>query len=84
MIDAQDLKDLVENLPDVSCSEPFEPGVEVFKVAGKVFAVLQPGTPEAKAQVTLKCQPDRAIALRAQYSAIIPGYHMNSRRTSSG
>ena len=30
-------------------------------------------------QINLKCDPDDARALRAQYAAIIPGYHMNKK-----
>jgi len=48
--------------------------VPVYKVAGKVFAILQPGV-----QVTLKCDPSMALELRAQYAAITPGYHTNKR-----
>ena len=29
--------------------------------------------------VNLKCEPDRAIELREQYSSIIPGYHMSKK-----
>jgi predicted DNA-binding protein (MmcQ/YjbR family) len=79
MIGAQDLKELAENFPDATCSEPFEPGVLVFKVADKIFAILQPGSPEKAPQVTLKCDPDRAVALRGQHPAIIPGYHMSKK-----
>ncbi len=29
--------------------------------------------------VNLKCDPERAIELREQYSGIIPGYHMSKK-----
>jgi predicted DNA-binding protein (MmcQ/YjbR family) len=29
--------------------------------------------------VNLKCDPDRALELRARHDAIRPGYHMNKR-----
>jgi predicted DNA-binding protein (MmcQ/YjbR family) len=67
MIGAQELRELAENFPEAICSEPFEPGVPVFKTADKIFAVLQPASAQAPAQVTLKCHPDRAIALRGQH-----------------
>ena len=54
---------------------PFGDGVLVFKIGGKIFALLgldaQPGS------VNLKCNPDRAIQLREEYPAVQPGYHMN-------
>lgn len=63
-------------LPEVTEEEPFEPGVPVYKVAGKVFAIYQPGPP---AQITLKCDPGWALHLRAEYTGIAPGYHVNKR-----
>jgi predicted DNA-binding protein (MmcQ/YjbR family) len=30
-------------------------------------------------QMNLKCDPDDALALRNQYEAILPGYHMNKK-----
>ena len=29
--------------------------------------------------MNLKCDPDRALELRDEYEAIIPGYHMNKK-----
>ena len=48
-----------------------------FKVAGKIFAVsVLDGTP---LEVSLKCEPDLAVALRDSYPAIRPGYHLDKR-----
>jgi predicted DNA-binding protein (MmcQ/YjbR family) len=64
-------------LPEVTEEQPFRAGLPVFKVAGKVFAIWDPtGEPE---QLTLKCDPDFALELRAQYAAVTPGYHTNKR-----
>ncbi|HET9082040.1 MAG TPA: MmcQ/YjbR family DNA-binding protein [Trebonia sp.] len=63
-------------LPEVTEEEPFEPGVPVYKVVGKVFAIHKPGP---SAQLTLKCDPAWALHLRAEYAAIVPGYHVNKR-----
>lgn len=58
--------------------QPFGPGVDVFKVAGKVFAILDPD--DEPPRVTLKCDPDLALELRAQFpGSVIPGYHTNKR-----
>jgi predicted DNA-binding protein (MmcQ/YjbR family) len=56
---------------------PFSPGVSVFKVGGKIFAIsaLESGP----LQVSLKCDPDLARQLRATYPAVKPGYHLNKR-----
>jgi predicted DNA-binding protein (MmcQ/YjbR family) len=56
---------------------PFGDGVAVFKVAGRIFALVPLG--EAPGSVSLKCDPDLAIALRARYAGITPGYHLSKR-----
>ena len=49
---------------------PFGDEVTVFKVGGKIFAlVMLEGEP---ARVNLKCDPDLAIELRARLPAVIP------------
>jgi predicted DNA-binding protein (MmcQ/YjbR family) len=57
---------------------PFDEDTLVFKVGGKMFALSsllqwEKGEPS----VNLKCDPDRAQELRAQYDDIKPGYHMS-------
>lgn len=29
--------------------------------------------------INLKCEPEKAIELREQYEAVLPGYHMNKK-----
>ncbi|MDS1270322.1 MmcQ/YjbR family DNA-binding protein [Lipingzhangella sp. LS1_29] len=65
--------------PEVVETEPFVPGIPVYKVAGKMFALLDGSGTDAPARVTLKCDPERALVLRTTYSAVRPGYHMNKR-----
>ena len=56
---------------------PFGDEVSVFKVAGKMFAACHlDGDP---LQLSLKCEPELAVQLRATYPAIAPGYHLNKR-----
>ncbi len=62
--------------PNVSEEFPFGPDVRVFKVGGKIFALLDFESP---AHLSLKCDPDRAEVLRELYPAIIAGYHLNKR-----
>ena len=69
---------MARGLPEVTEGEPFGPGVPVFKVAGKVFAILAPEA-EPVPQVTLKCEPSLALELRAQFGSVIPGYHTNKK-----
>jgi predicted DNA-binding protein (MmcQ/YjbR family) len=56
---------------------PFGDSTAVFKVAGKMFALVPLGGDPAS--VSLKCDPDRAAWLRRQYAAITAGYHLNKR-----
>ncbi|MDH6108803.1 putative DNA-binding protein (MmcQ/YjbR family) [Kitasatospora sp. MAP12-15] len=56
---------------------PFNPETSVFKVGGKIFALSAlDGVP---LRVSLKCDPEVAVRLRAQYPAITGGWHLNKR-----
>ena len=72
----EELSDLVNALPGTTEEQPFGPDVDVFKVGGKIFALL---SPEAPGSVSLKCDPEWAIELRDRYGAVKPGYHLNKR-----
>ena len=55
---------------------PFDETTLVIKVGGKIFVLMNlDGDPS----MNLKCDPDRAIELREENPAIIPGYHMNKK-----
>ena len=56
---------------------PFGDEVAVFKVAGRIFALVPLGSPPGS--ISLKCDPDLAAGLRTRYAAITPGYHLNKR-----
>ena len=56
---------------------PFGDGAAVFKVAGRMFALVSLGP--APGSVSLKCDPRLAEDLRTRYAAITPGYHLNKR-----
>lgn len=55
-------------------SFPFDEDTLVFKVAGKMFALMSLKKGDS---VNLKCDPERAIELRESYEGIYPGYHMS-------
>lgn len=56
---------------------PFDNETLVFKVMGKIFALLPL---ENADRVNLKCDPDYAQELRAKYPEdVLPGYHMNKK-----
>ena len=57
---------------------PFRPGISVFKVLGKMFALSW--TEQRPLKVNLKCDPEDAVRLRGEHPGLIaPGYHMNKR-----
>lgn len=69
---------------------PFGPDALVYKVQGKVFAIIGLGNKTDTKQtdldpslvgvrINLKCDPDKALALRDMFDAVIPGYHMNKK-----
>jgi predicted DNA-binding protein (MmcQ/YjbR family) len=61
--------------PETIEDQPFGPDVDVYKVAGKMFAIVSPDSePPA---ISLKCDPVIALELRAEYEAVTPGYHLN-------
>jgi predicted DNA-binding protein (MmcQ/YjbR family) len=65
------------SLPHAVEDYPFGDGVTVFKVAGRMFALVQGG--DVPGSVNLKCDPDIALELRARHVAVRPGYHQNKR-----
>jgi predicted DNA-binding protein (MmcQ/YjbR family) len=56
---------------------PFGPEHSVFKVAGKMFALS--ALERTPLEVSVKCDPDLAVALRDSYAEVRPGYHLNKR-----
>ena len=57
---------------------PFDEDTLVFKVGGKIFALSSLSQWEkGHPSVNLKCDPERAQELRAEYDAIQPGFHLS-------
>ena len=57
---------------------PFDKDTLVFKVGVKMFCLTslkewEKGTPS----LNLKCEPEKATLLRAEYEAVNPGFHMS-------
>lgn len=57
---------------------PFDEDTLVFKVGGKMFCLTSlKKWEEGDHSINLKCNPEKAVELRAQYDAVYPGYHMS-------
>lgn len=63
-------------LPGATEDFPFGEDTLVFKVKGKMFALTNIETFDG---INLKCDPVRALELRASYQEVQPGYHMNKK-----
>jgi len=64
-------------LPDVSHGYPFTPGLDVYKVAGKVFLIVTDDPDEQI--ITVKCEPEHARAQERGYASITPGRYLDTR-----
>jgi predicted DNA-binding protein (MmcQ/YjbR family) len=62
---------------EVSESFPFDESTLVFKVHGKMFALIS--LSREPLQINLKCEAEKAIELREEYYQVIPGYHSNKK-----
>ncbi len=75
-MNAEQLRQYCLNKPAVTESFPFDEDTLVFKVAGKIFALVNL---KGDLRVNLKCDPEKAVTLREHYPEVQPGYHMNKR-----
>ncbi|MFI5967875.1 MmcQ/YjbR family DNA-binding protein [Streptomyces asoensis] len=64
-------------LPDVSHGYPFSPGLDVYKVAGKVFLIVTDDPDEQI--ITVKFEPEYARELVRGYASITPGRYLDKR-----
>ncbi|WP_340075137.1 MmcQ/YjbR family DNA-binding protein [Leptobacterium sp. I13] len=76
----EELRDYCIRKKGVTESFPFNQDVLVFKVMGKMYALLSlKAWEEGNPTINLKCDPEKALILREQYESIYAGYHMNKK-----
>ena len=63
--------------PGAAETYPFGSDTAVYKVAGKMFALVPWSADPAR--ISLKCDPDWSEVLRKAYAAVEPGYHLNKK-----
>lgn len=63
--------------PEAEEDFPFGPEAAVYKICGKMFALMF--HQQGECRINLKCDPVEALELRHVFSAVIPGYHMNKK-----
>ncbi len=71
------LREYCLSKPGAEETLPFGPDTLVYKVAGKAF--LLTGFDNQPLRFNVKCDPDKAIELREEFSCVLPGYHMNKK-----
>jgi predicted DNA-binding protein (MmcQ/YjbR family) len=75
-MNVEDVREFALGLRATSEDFPFDVHTLVMRVGGKIFAILPL---EKSGRINLKCDPERAVALREEFDAITPGYHMNKK-----
>lgn len=73
----EDVIALCKSFPEAVQDCPFGNGVAVFKVGGRIFALVS--LDGDMGSINLKCDPDIALDLRARHPAVRPGYHQDKR-----
>ncbi len=76
-MNVEEIREYCISKPGVTEGFPFNDTALVFKVAGKMFALLD--LSEDRRGISLKCDPGLAIELREQYPEVTPAYHFNKK-----
>jgi predicted DNA-binding protein (MmcQ/YjbR family) len=76
-MDIEQLREYCIAKPGVEEGFPFGVNTLVFKVNSKMFLLV--ALESQPLQFNAKCDPEKAIELREEYSCILPGYHMNKK-----
>ncbi|PCJ86281.1 MAG: hypothetical protein COA54_09140 [Thiotrichaceae bacterium] len=74
---AKKLEKHLSKLKGADGSFPFGPDALVFKVMGKMFALVSQN--EDIQRVTLKCKPADGEVLVSLHESVTPGYYMNKK-----
>jgi len=73
----EELRNFCLSFNGVEETTPFGPDTLVFKVMGKMFALVS--LDETPLRCNVKCDPEQVEDLRATFTGVIPGYHMNKQ-----
>lgn len=72
----EEVRDYCLSLPYVTEDFPFDETTLVFRIEGKIFAMVDL---EKTEWFVLKCEPEYAIELREEHSDITGAWHMNKK-----
>ncbi len=73
----EEIRDYCLSKSGVTEGFPFNDTALVFKVAGKMFALLD--LSEDERGISLKCDPELAIELRERHTEVTPAWHFNKK-----
>jgi|SRR4051812_29378636 predicted DNA-binding protein (MmcQ/YjbR family) len=73
----KEVEEYVLSMPNAVLEYPFGEDVAVYKVKGKMFALIAEKTDPLR--ISLKCDPQLAEVLREKYETVLPGYHLNKK-----
>ena len=76
-MELEELKQYLTNKKGFTEDFPFGPEVLVYKVMGKIFALVAWG--ETPLRISLKSDPMRALELRMEFKTVRGAYHMNKK-----
>ena len=75
-MDIESAREYCLALPQTTEDFPFDETTLVFRIGGKIFAMMDLENTE---WFVLKCQPEYAIELRERHPEIVPAWHMNKK-----
>lgn len=73
----KEVEDCVLSMPNAVRDYPFGEEVAVYKVNGKMFALVPEG--KTPVRISLKCDPQLSVILRDKYETVMEGYHLNKK-----
>ena len=75
-MDIESIRVYCLSLPKVTEDFPFDDTTLVFRIGGKIFAMMDL---EDASKLTFKSDPNQALTLRDKYSEISGAWHMNKK-----
>lgn len=73
----KEVEEYLLSMPHARLDYPFGKEAAVYKVGDKMFAIVAEGSEPVR--ISLKCDPQLAVALREKYETVLPGYHLNKK-----
>ena len=75
-MDIESIREYCLSLPKVTEDFPFDDTTLVFRIGGKIFAMMDL---EDASKLTLKSDPNQVLTLRDKYSEISGAWHLNKK-----